>query len=481
MRAALLAASYDEASVCRRTGIISIFEFLTREGGRTTGTTLNDTLDALVCLLLDGETMVEDRLRSLLPADLTGALEALGILVRREGLADPYYATVMLYPIGPLYIVTDRWIPIDGSPLPADAVFSGLGLGGRFFLSSLPDSPCDSLLDLCAGAGVAALLHASQARHAWACDLSERSVAFSRFNCRLNGTGNVDCLQGDMYAPVAGLTFDRIVAHPPYVPAAGTKLLYRDGGADGEQILRRVIEDLPGYLRPGGRLYCFSMMTDREGESIEQRLRRWLGARAAQFDVMVVGCEFRQKRADRIWLQEAGMPPDLDPHLNITGVMLGTAVIERIAEPRQPVTARTLRSPRAASDAVEWFANWHTRAAASGFDRVLLASRPHMAPRFRLRVEHAPVNGSLVPAGFELRSDYPFSVAVPCPGWMAVVVAAFDGKRTVLEVFEAMREQRAIDAQLTADRFLRDIRELIARGFLELDEFPLPALKDLHG
>ena len=48
-----------------------------------------------------------------------------------------------------------------------------------------------------------------------------------------------------MYEPVAGLEFDRIVTHPPYVPVSKPTHVFRDGGDDGELILRRAIEGLP--------------------------------------------------------------------------------------------------------------------------------------------------------------------------------------------------------------------------------------------
>ena len=57
---------------------------------------------------------------------------------------------------------------------------------------------------------------------------------------------------------------------------------------------------------------------------------------------------------------------------------------------------------------------------------------------------------------------------------------ACDGRCTVREVCEAMRQQGVIDPNLTPERLVRDARELIARGFPELDEFPLPVLQDLH-
>ena len=95
-------------------------------------------------------------------------------------------------------------------------------------------------------------------------------------------------VEGDMYAPVEGLTFDRIVTHPPYIPARQTELIFRDGGQDGEQIIRRAVEGLPRFLRPGGKFYALLMATDREGEDFQQRIRKWLGPDEASFDVILV-------------------------------------------------------------------------------------------------------------------------------------------------------------------------------------------------
>lgn len=476
VRGALRAAGYDEAGVCRSLGISSIFDFLMQSNDRRAATEWNTPVDALVRLLMDGEVFEEAGVRRLIGPDLLDNLEALGIVARMQNDPQRLYCTVMLYPLASLYFVTDRFEAVDKMPLPEDVVYQGLTRSSRLFLSSLPDAPCEDLLDLCAGAGLAALLAAPRAGHAWACDLAERSVRFTEFNCLLNGISNVTAAAGDLYAPVEGRTFDRIVAHPPYVPSSGPKYLYRDGGGDGEQVLGRIVEGLPRYLRPGGRLYAFAMGTDRAGDPFERRIRRWLGDRSAEFDVLVVARELREKRMDKIWLRETVIPEDFDPNLQVKAVVLATIVIERIAQPRPAVTARTLAAQNADNEAIEWFARWHTQAAAPGFDRILLDSRPRIASRFRLRVEHAPVNGALVPASFELRADYPFSVAAPCPAWLAMVVEACDGKRTVREVFEKLRAERALAPESTPEGLARDVREMISRGFLELEEFPLPAL-----
>src|SRR5207247_9643854 len=80
--------------------------------------------------------------------------------------------------------------------------------------------------------------------------------------------------------------FDGIVAHPPYVPALEQSRVVRDGGDTGESILRRIVAELPRYLRPGGTLYCVSAGWDAKDGPLESRLRRWLGERAREFDVI---------------------------------------------------------------------------------------------------------------------------------------------------------------------------------------------------
>src|SRR5439155_22250135 len=117
---------------------------------------------------------------------------------------------------------------------------------------------------------------------------------FADFNRRINGISNFVASAGDLYEPAGGLTFDRIVAHPPYVPVYRPQLIFDSGGQDGEQIVRRIIEGLPRYLRPGGRFTALTMGSDRgdsdQGRSdrdhpFEHRLREWLGSREAEFDV----------------------------------------------------------------------------------------------------------------------------------------------------------------------------------------------------
>ncbi len=116
-------------------------------------------------------------------------------------------------------------------------------------------------IDLCTGTGaVAVALRAARpAARIVATDSDSQAVTCARAN-------GVEAYQGDLFAAVPpsfrGET-DVVVAVVPYVPSTEFHLLPRDtlrfedpshydGGSDGADVLRRVVTDAPGFLRPGG-------------------------------------------------------------------------------------------------------------------------------------------------------------------------------------------------------------------------------------
>lgn len=118
-------------------------------------------------------------------------------------------------------------------------------------------------LDLCTGSGAIAkvLQTARPGARVVACDIDERAVVCATAN-------GVDAVRGDLFDPLpAGLagSVDVVVGVVPYVPTLELPLLQRDtftfesrrsydGGADGTDILRRVIAGSRQYLRHGGAL-----------------------------------------------------------------------------------------------------------------------------------------------------------------------------------------------------------------------------------
>jgi release factor glutamine methyltransferase len=140
-------------------------------------------------------------------------------------------------------------------------------------LAALPQTPGPVLLDLCTGSGAVAiaLKHEAPSLEVYAMDISPRALAIARKNAsRLlqeDGRpldGAVHFLEGDLFKPVPRIRFDLITANPPYVSSAAIPglprevrfepLLALDGGTDGLDLIRRIAEDAPAFLRSGGRL-----------------------------------------------------------------------------------------------------------------------------------------------------------------------------------------------------------------------------------
>jgi ribosomal protein L3 glutamine methyltransferase len=123
------------------------------------------------------------------------------------------------------------------------------------------------VLDLCTGSGCLAILAAlkyPRARvdaadlSAPALEVAQRNVADYRLAKR------VRLVKSDLFAALAGRTYDLILANPPYVKAASMKKLpdeYRKepamalaSGADGLDHTRTILAQARDHLNPGGRL-----------------------------------------------------------------------------------------------------------------------------------------------------------------------------------------------------------------------------------
>ena len=127
------------------------------------------------------------------------------------------------------------------------------------------------VLDLCAGSGCIGLAVASQAPKARVIlgELSDAALKICRQNVRRNGlSGRVVPFQVDaLEKPGRHLgEFQCIVSNPPYIPRADIDeldgsvkdyepLMALDGGEDGLDFYRSIVEKWKDALVPGGRMY----------------------------------------------------------------------------------------------------------------------------------------------------------------------------------------------------------------------------------
>lgn len=108
------------------------------------------------------------------------------------------------------------------------AVFSRRRLdpGTRLLIEHLPLPAEGSALDLGCGYGPVGIVMAAESPESrvWLVDINERAVELARRNLTLNGIGNGEAVQGDGFAPVAGMRFSLIASNPPI--RAGKRVVY---------------------------------------------------------------------------------------------------------------------------------------------------------------------------------------------------------------------------------------------------------------
>jgi release factor glutamine methyltransferase len=129
------------------------------------------------------------------------------------------------------------------------------------------------VIDLCTGSGciAAAIAHHLKTATVLAIDISPAAVRVARQNIeRLGLAERVTIEEGDLFSPLQHMVdvqpFHLIVANPPYIRTGDLTSLDRsvreyeplqafDGGLDGLTLHRRILDQAPDRLLPGGRIF----------------------------------------------------------------------------------------------------------------------------------------------------------------------------------------------------------------------------------
>jgi SAM-dependent methyltransferase len=461
LRNFLRAVEFTEPELCRRYGIAALEEFELESDREPVTAWDTDAAGVLFHVFVDGRYVGRELLERFVPRDALESAVALGLLETDASDSTRIASAVALYPCSGLLLISDRWNHPDRLPFrpAADVVYPAIVSNAQRFLRFLPDAPCDSLLDVGTGSGVAALIAAgSFAKNVVATDIAERAV-----------------LHGDLYAPVAGRSFDRIVAHPPYVPALRPKYIYQDGGEDGEGIVRRVVSEAPPLLAPGGSLYLMAVVSDRDGEPFEERVRTWLGESNEEFDVAVF--PFRSVDPDdfaaRAVLSNAAPLDDyrkfraLFTQLRVRQLVYVVLLLQRRADGRQTFTIRRQAGARITSASMAAMMRSETELKSDTGFRRLLTTRLRANESTRLTVPHTLAEEGWEPSAYLLSVSDPFTMEARTEPWATHLLAYSDGTRTVAETFGLLIQQGVLPESLPPEDFARAVAVFVSGGFLQ--------------
>ncbi|WP_426979221.1 DUF7059 domain-containing protein [Pseudarthrobacter sp. O4] len=351
-------------------------------------------------------------------------------------------------------------------------------------------------LDLGTGCGIQTFHLLHHADHVTATDISERALAFTRFNLLLNAEAlhlvpaelhsRVSLRLGSLLEPVADDKFELVVSNPPFVitprstgEAAADLFTYRDGGLPGDDIVASLVRALPSVLAPGGTAQLLGNWEIPAGTPWAGRPQSWASPDA---DVWFIQREqVGPEQYAETWLQDASEARDrrlyqdsyaayLDDFASrsVEAIGFGMIWLRRPAEGSKPVISRfeeityPIEQPvgphlGAAVERADWLAA-HELAEA----HLLVADDVTEERHQRPGAEHPGV--ILLRQGAGLRRTNLLSTE------LAGLVSACDGDLSVGQIVGALESllggYDGFDAESFRGGLLSDAGNLVRDGFL---------------
>ncbi|HEY2272671.1 MAG TPA: methyltransferase [Jatrophihabitantaceae bacterium] len=272
----------------------------------------DDRVATLVRLFLLGEAVAESSASAALAPLALDAADSLVSCsageVRARLEVRPYAADDAEQP---WWVLSDFGSDVRPGPLADDHVL-GIGAASLTLAQAVVRRPAGRALDLGTGCGVQALHLATHSQHVVATDVSDRALRMAATTAALSGQ-SWELRVGSLLEPVAGSSFDAIVANPPFVVSPGLArghggFDYRDSGLAGDAVSANLLRGIPGLLAPDGTAALLvNWIVPRDGDWVE-RVEGWLAGTGC--DAWIWQREVVEPAAYvSLWLRDAGEVP----------------------------------------------------------------------------------------------------------------------------------------------------------------------------
>lgn len=426
------------------------------------------TLRTLARLFYLGSPVPPTFVDEALPGRGSAALLEAGLI---RAVGDGVAATASLTCLEDTYTAADPYAS-DGHPITPGAQ-SVLPVGNATQITSqlLARQPVELALDLGCGQGHLSVGMGAFASRVIATDVSERALAFTRFNARLNGRANVEARLGNLLEPVQDLrgSFDLIACNAPFVLSATGAIGSISGSTQGDALVEHLMKETPSMLREGGWL-VLACSWHHDEKDWSARPRAWLTGQGIDAWLVrfssVTGEQYTQQIQAIEGADAAARWKDFAAANDIRAIAFGALVAHRRAgdtwlraESLHPQARREGPTPVARIFANQQHIHAHRD------PQALRPVKLKVAPGVAGVQGKAPKTGAPVvqlqhAAGFVMPTDV-------TPG-VAQIMSLFDGTRTVEEVLGMVSTPNPDDLERGREELLHVAMMLLARGFVEI-------------
>ncbi len=408
----------------------------------------------------------EEALEALGSEALLSALLDVGLLVPREGgVVCPFL----------LNAVEDQYILCDDLSNRGEAVMGASATTAGLLQATWPVKPRARVLDLGCGAGTAALMLAAGGAQVVGCDINPRAIVLAKLNQALNDLGNVTFLVGDLFAPVADERFDLIVAQPPFIskPDSEEAVTYLHGGARGDELLLRILSELPARLAPDGRAVFLVDWPRYDDASPAERIRTALGK--GSFDLLLFVSPPKHL-GEHVAVYAAGQHPDFSEEYGRT-VHAHLAHLARLGvtelRPLLFVVRATDRTPW--THAIETQSFLVARPSGAQIERLIAAQDLLTGDPATLRAARL-----VVPEGTRFTRDEGGKVridldasrlieSVVCSQGAADLLSVVHESPSVGQAVTTLAKRMKLDHAAGRAQIVQGVRTALAQGLLELE------------